>query len=455
MTPAPRVILLSGTKPMANFTILEPMSTGDVIDRTVRLYRRNFTPMVAVVAIPTLIGYISSMMFWFGYMRLLGEFEPQQSATGEFDGAAIIMLALGTIGYPVWFFVMVLTVAALSRVVGDHIMLGEPVTFRKCLSAVRRRLGDLTLMSLLSFALMIVLSMTLWIVIFAIILVAGLIVGAINGLGLPPWMVGVITTLVVLIAVAGGIYVLLHVMARVIFLPQVVMIEGQSAGSALNRAMSLGSGNWYRVGAILLFTYFVSLSLLAAFTLPFIVILAYLGVLSTDFFLSPGWNILYSAFNQISNLLVWPIWIVSFTLLYFDSRVRKEAYDLELLAREVSPGFYWQPVARPPVYSYYPQPGFGYSRPYVQTSPLGLAGYMPPPAPPQPPPIIQSQPQDNQNIVPIPDTTPKPETPTLESKPQTQSTAVDRATSLCWNCGASLEPNAQFCIQCGKRVAEG
>jgi hypothetical protein len=442
---------------MANFTILEPMSTGDVIDRTVRLYRRNFTPMVAVVAIPTLIGYVSSMMFWFGYIRLLGDIETR-SATGAFDVPAIIMLALGSIGYPVWFFAMVLTVAALSRVVGDHLMLGEAVTFRKCLSAVRRRIGDLTLMSLLSMVLMFALSMVLWIVIFAIIIVAGLIVGAINGLGLPPWMAVVITTLTVLVAVAGGIYILLHVMARVVFLPQVVMIEGQSAGSALSRAMSLGSGNWYRVGAILLFTYFVSLSLLAAFTLPFIVVLAYLGVLSAEFFLSPGWNILYSAFNQISNLLVWPIWIVSFTLLYFDSRVRKEAYDLELLAREVSPGFYWQPAARPPVFYNYPQPGFSYPRTYVQTSPLGLAGYMPPPAPPRPPPVIQNQPPGYQSTVPVLDATAKAETPPstdLESKPQAPPAAVDQGSSVCWNCGASLHhTGAIFCIHCGVRVTK-
>ena len=185
-------------------------------------------------------------------------------------------------------------------------------------------------------------------------------------------MVTVVIVITVLVAVAGGIYILLHVVARVVFLPQVVMIEGQSVGSALSRAMSLGGGNWYRVGGIMLFTYFVSLSLLAAFTIPFIIALQYFGLLSTEYFLSPGWNVIYGAFNQISNLLVLPIWIVSFTLLYFDSRVRKEAYDLELLAREVSPGFYWRPVVRPPVFGYYPQPGYAYPRPYVQTSPLGL-----------------------------------------------------------------------------------
>ena len=421
---------------MANFTILEPMSTGDVIDRTVRLYRRNFTPMVALVAIPSLIGYASSMMFWFGYMRMLPDLESPQPTTPGFDGAAMIMLGLGMLGYPLWFFALITAWSSLARVVGDHVMLGEPVTIKKCFAAVRRRLGDITLMSLLSLALMMALSFALYIVLVIIVLVAALIIGATGSLGLAQWMVSVVITITILIAVAAGIYILLHVLARVVFLPQVVMIEGQSVGSALSRAMSLGGGNWYRVGAISLFTYFVSLSLLSAFTIPFLIALQYFGLLSIEYFLSPGWNVIYGAFNQVSNLLVLPIWIVSFTLLYFDTRVRKEAYDLELLAREVGPGFYWRPVARPPVFAYYPQPGFAYPRPFVQTSPLGLAGYVPPPSrAPAPRPVAQPQAKPPDAMAP-------------------GEAVVDQAASLCWNCGAALQTGAQFCIQCGKRVAE-
>jgi zinc-ribbon domain len=259
--------------------------------------------------------------------------------------------------------------------------------------------------------------------------------------------------------VAAGIYILLHVVARVVFLPQVVMIEGQSVGSALSRAMSLGSGNWYRVGAIMLFTYFVSLSLLAAFTIPFIIALQYFGMLSTEFFFSPGWNVIYGAFNQVSSLLVLPIWIVSFTLLYFDSRVRKEAYDLELLAREVGPGFFWRPVARPPLFGYYPQPGFAYPRPPMQTGPLGLAGYMPPPSrQPAPRPVMQPpQPMPPRDPLTQGQQAGGETAGRQEAKPpdaaQVSGAAVDRATSLCWNCGSALQTGAQFCIQCGERVA--
>src|ERR1044071_7658893 len=121
---------------MPNFTILEPMSTGDVIDRSVRLYRRNFTPLVAIVSIPTLIGYVASLMFWYGYQHLI--VGAVSSAIAPDD--AIWMLVLGALGYPVWLFVLLLTVSGLARVVGDHLMMGEAITFRKCLSSVRQRL---------------------------------------------------------------------------------------------------------------------------------------------------------------------------------------------------------------------------------------------------------------------------------------------------------------------------
>src|SRR6185503_13046464 len=96
---------------------------------------------------------------------------------------------------------------------------------------------------------------------------------------------------------------------------------------------------------------------------------------------------IYSAFNHTANLLSLPIWIVSFTLLYFDNRVRKEGYDMELLAREVAPGFRWQaPMPHPAQ----PYGGFGpgaQPRVFMQTGPLGLGGYAPPRPEPQTSPV--------------------------------------------------------------------
>src|SRR5690349_19859951 len=81
---------------LMKFTILEPMSTGDVIDRTVRLYRRNFTPLIAIVAVPTLIGYAVSLMFWYGYSNVV----MNTANRGAMQADAVIMMLLGMGGYP-------------------------------------------------------------------------------------------------------------------------------------------------------------------------------------------------------------------------------------------------------------------------------------------------------------------------------------------------------------------
>jgi len=221
---------------MASFTILEPISTGDVIDRAVRLYRRNFTPLVAITAVPTLIGYVVSVMFWSGYTSLL----TSTTTSRGMPASAIWMLAFGGLGYPVWAYVLLLTVSGLSRVVGDHLMLSEPITFRRCLAAVRRRLGAITLMGLLSIAMLFAAYLIVFIVLIVLLLVVGLIAGLMASASLPQWVSTVALVITIIVAVALTLLLICAVVARVVFLPQIVMIEGQSAGNALGRAIRLG-----------------------------------------------------------------------------------------------------------------------------------------------------------------------------------------------------------------------
>ncbi|MBI3650033.1 MAG: zinc ribbon domain-containing protein [Acidobacteria bacterium] len=421
---------------MANFTILEPMSTGDVIDRAVRIYRRNFAPLLSIVAVPSFIGYLASTTFLFGYSKVvLGSVE---AGVPETSPVAIMMMAVGGLLYPVWLFILLLTVCGMSRVIGDHIMLDESITFRKCFAAARKRIGDIFLLGLLSIVILIVVYFILSVIFIIVFLIAAVLIGVTASSEMPPWLVATFTGIAALVAVGLGIAGALWVIARIVFLPQVMMIEGQSAGLSLGRAMNLGKGNWYRVGGIVLFTYFVSLSLLAALTLPVMTGLYMTGILTAEFMVSPTWNILYTSFSQISNLLALPIWIVAYTLLYFDSRVRKEAYDLELLAREVNPGFYWQ-APRQTVVMGYPVP---YANPqgrvFVQTSPLGLAGWRPPPHPV--PPNVATP-------TPAPAHENRPTAPPLKSA--AGQWASPEAAQFCFQCGAKFEPEARFCMRCG------
>jgi hypothetical protein len=105
---------------------------------------------------------------------------------------------------------------------------------------------------------------------------------------------------------------------------------------------------------------------------------------------------------------------VSLTLLYFDNRVRKEAYDLQLLAGEVAPPPARQPVVPAPTFGYQPYEPFIPQQSSIQASPLGLAGM----TSPQPPPQV--------------------------TRP---------AVLQCKECGAALIGNARFCSQCGSAVS--
>jgi hypothetical protein len=411
--------------PMATFTILEPMSTGDVIDRAVRLYRRNFASIIGIVAIPTLVGYLSSMMFWYGYTSLLSS-----ATTASRVGAeSIVMLSLGSLGYPLYMFLLLATVAGLSRTVGDHLMMGESITLRKSVSAVWKRRGNIVLLALLLVAILIGLYMVFSIVVVALVLFGSVLAGLMSVAQLPQWATITLVVLLTLAFLAVAIFLFCQIVSRVVFMPQVVMIEGESAGSALARAIRLGKGNWHRVGAILLFTYFVSLSMLSALTLPVLAGLYLAGYSTTEFLTSPGWTIVYTSFTDISSLLALPIWIVSFTLLYFDSRVRKEAYDLELLAREVAPGFYWQPPVPTP-FAYTTPGSFTQDRTWVQTSPLGLGGYG-----------RERTPATSEQVAPV-----------SGDDLVAGEADAEEPVEACGECGAQVQSGAGFCMVCGTAV---
>src|SRR5215469_7823578 len=363
---------------MAELTILEPISTGDVIDRSVRLYRKNFVPLVSVVAVPTMIYYASAMMVSFGYAQTL------QNAQTGFAPVGAMLTLVGMAGYVVYLFTILGAVSGMSRAIGDYIMLGEPITFKGCWRFTARRLGDVALMGLIFIPVMMIVGAMMFAIFFVLFMVLAFSIGLGSQTGLPAWLGATISTILIVGSILVFLSLILLVGARFVFVPCAAMIEGKSAAAAFGRAFQLGAGRtWLRLGLIGAFSYFVSLSVLAALVEPLLVIFAINGWQVADLLLHPGWNAAYAAVNQISTLLVWPIWITSLTVLYFDSRVRKEGYDIELMTSVLPQPAYTTAAAMPPFGPQWAQPQA--ARPYLQTGPLGLGGYPAVPSTPAPP----------------------------------------------------------------------
>jgi hypothetical protein len=470
---------------MPDFTSLEPISTGDIIDRAVRLYRRNFAPLVLIASVPSIAYYIASLTFLSGYSRLILGMSSGMGSTASSGmgaggvGESLMLVGLGMIGYLVALLLFLATIAGLSRCIGDQVMLGEAITLKKCWRVVTRRVGDILLMGVLFIVFGVVMYMIIVFVVMILFFLVAFAVGVPSAIGLPVWASSTIGGVVILLAIAGAVIVALMVVSRVVFLPQAVMIEGQPAGQAVGRAFKLGAKNWYRIGAIALFAYFVQLSVSAAIGVPVAVWLGFSGSLTIETMAQPWWSAVFTAISQISSLLILPIWMISLTLLYFDNRVRKEGYDLDLLTMEL-------PVSAPSAYAWMPAPAPA----FAQYSTLGLGqpargphlvqgpGMWAAPVPVQRMPAVgtvspplgtpinpgaaidgsarrtgmEPRPGEGLQNLGSPRSSPA-NRQQVESGIATQG-ASEAADQRCQNCNSRLQPSFKFCQVCGSRVME-
>jgi hypothetical protein len=113
------------------------------------------------------------------------------------------------------------------------------------------------------------------------------------------------------IFVAAGFCVGLYFMVRWSFILQVALLEGLGPLAALSRSSALVERNWWRV---------MNMTIVIGIITAGISII--LGTIPT---IGP----------TLGSILSTPVFAIGITLLYYDLRVRKEEYDLDMLAGEL------------------------------------------------------------------------------------------------------------------------
>jgi hypothetical protein len=186
---------------------------------------------------------------------------------------------------------------------------------------------------------------------------------------------GILTILAGVFCLIPGIYLLV---AFAVALP-VLMSEGRRGRGALGRSRALVHGRWWKT-AITLFIAFLLVVVLSALVSGLVSALVLTG--ATD----PVELFLISAVaGTAAALATTPFTAAYHTVIYFDLRVRKEGFDLRLLASrigvELPDG--WEPPPRP-------RPGPGERPPFWPPPPgwqPGTAGTQPTTPPEARPPI--------------------------------------------------------------------
>jgi hypothetical protein len=287
---------------------LRPMDIGEILDRTFKLYRTAWKPLILIgliTGIPSILftGLTQSMNrvdvdAAEGY--LIDAFN--MAAVGDytaliFYGAMNFAFLLGLVFLAP--LVQAATIAVCARTVLD-----QPITVGEALRVGARRYWPLLGTYLL--------SLLLFIVAIPVLLVGGLLIFAI--LTIP---IGLIALTVFLIFSGHA----------------VVIEEVQGGVPALKRSYRLGKGYFWRLlGLGVLFTLMVGVLSIMLNLVPGI-----MAGVSTAVGFNPLLDWLSTILSGAATIVATPFTFVGLTLVYYDTRMRKEGLDLELAIESQPP----------------------------------------------------------------------------------------------------------------------
>jgi len=310
---------------------LVPLGPGDLIDRAVRFYRRNFWTFVFIAAPPVITGTVISV----GWTFLSRSLFSVSSASDAVDLTFYYLFVwLGTI--VIWFVETVATLSVMggaSRNFVRHLLFNEPLTFRETYANTWKRLaGLITASSIIA----IVLGTVGFVVFYIGFLIGALLIFlAVAALQMVPPLAVLVSVLLGAATAFGTIWLFFLIAARFAYVPQVMLVESQGVFSSIARSASLASGNVKRLAALFIFSTVATYSALALLYVPLLWYAWTQGVevLNFESDLVPAWYEIASQLVwQASLILLTPVWMVGLCLLYVDERVRHEGYDIELMA---------------------------------------------------------------------------------------------------------------------------
>jgi hypothetical protein len=287
------------------------MRLGEILDGSFNIYRRHFGLFMRLslilVWLPAAAGIYLNLRFSNNPFELLNLFEHN---IGSSIGIGILLVV-------VWTTCSLLLKAGTIRVISDSYLGREPELGSSL------RFGVDKIIPLLVVAL----SKTVLIILLEV--VAGLAVILLYFMGriLGPGVAGLMAFLGV---VAAAWFVIWAVCAYGVTTPIVVLEDLPSSFDAFGRSWELTLGARGKIAGTVIVT-----SLISQF-LPAIVITAISAAVG-----AAGNQSLQPLFVVISSLLsivLAPILPCALTLLYYDLRVRREAFDIQVLSEQLGPG---------------------------------------------------------------------------------------------------------------------
>lgn len=292
-------------------TTLRPMSTGQVLDRTFNLYRRNFVLFFGIATVPPALMLVMQLLpLAIAPLARTQSAFAASAAIGAFVGVIVFFVAW-ILGYSV---AQAATVFAVSAV---H--LDRQTSISESYSRVRGRYGR-------------VLNVVISIFIRAfggfvlLVIAAGAVAGGIGRAAGGGGAAGAMLMLLIMPLVIAAGFVGLYFFLRYAVAVQACVLEDIKARAALARSVQLTKGDRGRIFVIFFLTGVLNYILAIALVYP----ATYLGI-AIGGENSAAMQILNALSGFVAGALSGPIATIAMSLIYYDERVRKEAFDLQLM----------------------------------------------------------------------------------------------------------------------------
>jgi glycerophosphoryl diester phosphodiesterase family protein len=255
---------------------LRPLTIGELLDRTFFYYRRHFVLFVGIAALPAVF------LLAFQLITVL-------LTTAESGLLLTVMFSL------TWIFVYLVTTTlahGATVVAVSQVLLGRETQVAEAFNSIRPRVGELIIISL---------------------------------------NVGVRVLIGLLLFVVPGILLALRYSLTI----PAAVLEETGISDSLSRSATLTKGHYGRI--LLVYFLLLVLVMIGSMLWPFLtMIVAAIVSPAVRVGQTPVWVQIALQFgNFLSQSLLGPIMTIALTLVYYDERVRKEAFDLEHMMRQL------------------------------------------------------------------------------------------------------------------------
>ena len=310
-----------------------PLGAGDLIDRAVRLYRRHLFTLMRIGAPPVVVSAAGSVLFSIASKRIFTA--PDNAMLAMYLLLSVAGMVTVTAGYIFSLIVM----GGAARNLVTHLLWNEPVSVRTTYAAVKSRFWALlgaSVIMLLWFSLSTTVAFFGWYTAFILVAVGGVVVTQVA----PMWFSVLVWVIGFIISALVSLWLFFILIARIAYVPQVLLVEGKGVFASVSRSFALAKGNVRRLMAMTIFITFAFYSALMILVAP-LLWYGYLNGVDLSPWSASEWPTWYAVANgvlgPVSSILLAPIWMLGLSLLYVDERVRHEGYDIELMAARQLP----------------------------------------------------------------------------------------------------------------------